>query len=157
MERVVLDTNIMLQIIPSKSNFHYIWEKILEGDIVVCISTEILYEYEEILSQRIPHDIVLQILYNIENHPKTIKVSNYVRWNVVEADADDNKYVDCAVAAGAKILVSDDKHLRILKKKVPPLVDLKTLQEYHEYLNAKKTSGIGRKRKKMTSYKLQRQ
>jgi predicted nucleic acid-binding protein len=71
-----------------------------------------------------------------------------VRWNVVEADADDNKYVDCAVAAGAKILVSDDKHLRILKKKVPPLVDLKTLQEYHEYLNAKKTSGIGRKRKK---------
>lgn len=31
--------------------------------------------------------------------------------------------------------------------KVPPLVDLKTLQEYHEYLNAKKLSGIGGKRK----------
>lgn len=149
MERVVLDTNIMLQIIPSKSDYHYIWEKILGGEIVVCVSTEILYEYEEILSQRIPHDIVLQILYNIENHPKTIKVSNYVRWNVVEADADDNKYVDCAVAAGAKILVSDDKHLRILKKKVPPLVDLKTLQEYHEYLTEKKLSSTGgRKRSK---------
>jgi len=149
MERVVLDTNILLQIIPSKSNYHYIWGKILDGEIVVCVSTEILYEYEEILSQRIPRDIVLQILYNIENHPKTVKVSNYVRWNVVEADADDNKYVDCAVAAGAKILVSDDKHLRILKKKVPPLVDLKTLQEYHEYLTAKQLSGIrGRKRKK---------
>ena len=149
MERVVLDTNIMLQIIPSKSDYHYIWEKILGGEIVVCVSTEILYEYEEILSQRIPHDIVLQILSNIENHPKTIKVSNYVRWNVVEADADDNKYVDCAVAAGAKILVSDDKHLRILKKKVPPLVDLKTLQEYHEYLTEKKLSSTGgRKRSK---------
>ena len=144
-----MDTNIMLQIIPSKSDYHYIWEKILGGEIVVCVSTEILYEYEEILSQRIPHDIVLQILYNIENHPKTIKVSNYVRWNVVEADADDNKYVDCAVAAGAKILVSDDKHLRILKKKVPPLVDLKTLQEYHEYLTEKKLSSTGgRKRSK---------
>lgn len=34
-------------------------------------------------------------------------------------------------------LVSDDKHLRLLKKKKPPLVDLKTLQEYHEYLNSK--------------------
>lgn len=147
MERVVLDTNILLQIIPSKSNFHYIWNKILDGEIIVCISTEILLEYEEILSQRIPRDIVLQILYNLENHPKTVKVTNYVRWNVVEADADDNKYVDCAVAAGAKILVSDDKHLRILKKKVPPLVDLKTLQEYHEYLNSKKLSGIGGKRK----------
>ena len=144
-----MDTNIMLQIIPSKSDYHYIWEKILGGEIVVCVSTEILYEYEEILSQRIPHDIVLQILSNIENHPKTIKVSNYVRWNVVEADADDNKYVDCAVAAGAKILVSDDKHLRILKKKVPPLVDLKTLQEYHEYLTEKKLSSTGgRKRSK---------
>ena len=51
MERVVLDTNIMLQIIPSKSDYHYIWEKILGGEIVVCVSTEILYEYEEILSQ----------------------------------------------------------------------------------------------------------
>lgn len=147
MERVVLDTNILLQIIPSRSDYHYIWNKILDGEIAVCISTEILLEYEEILSQRIPRDIVLQILYNIQNHPKTIKVGNYVRWNVVEADADDNKYVDCAVAAGAKILVSDDKHLRILKKRVPPLVDLKTLQEYHEYLNSKTLSGIGRRKR----------
>ena len=26
---------------------------------------------------------------------------------------------------------------KIVKKKKPPLVDLKTLQEYHEYLNTK--------------------
>ncbi len=64
----------------------------------------------------------------------------YLRWQVITTDEDDNKFVDCAVAAGAKILVSDDKHLRILKKKTPPLVDLKTLQEYHEYLNTKQQS-----------------
>ena len=105
-----------------------------------------MLEYEEILSQRIPHDVVLQILSNIENNPKTVKVTQYLRWGVVTADADDNKFVDCAVAAGAKILVSDDKHLRILKKKTPPLVDLKTLQEYHEYLKVKQQLTRGGKK-----------
>lgn len=114
--------------------------RIRNGDISVCVSNEILLEYEEVLSQRIPHDVVLQILSNIENSPKTIKVMQYLRWQVITTDEDDNKFVDCAVAAGAKILVSDDKHLRILKKKTPPLVDLKTLQEYHEYLNTKQQS-----------------
>lgn len=148
MERVVLDTNTLLQIIPSSSDFHYIWLRIRNGDISVCVSNEILLEYEEVLSQRIPHDVVLQILSNIENSPKTIKVMQYLRWQVITTDEDDNKFVDCAVAAGAKILVSDDKHLRILKKKTPPLVDLKTLQEYHEYLNTKRQSGKNNKNTK---------
>ncbi len=149
MDKIVLDTNVLLQIIPSKSDYHYIWVKIKNGEVAVCISTEILLEYEEILSKNIPSVIVARIINSIVSNPNTIEVTQYIRWNLVEADADDNKYVDCAVAAGAKILVSDDKHLRILKKKVPPLVDLKTLQEYHEYLTAKQLSGIrGRKRKR---------
>lgn len=138
MEKIVLDTNTLLQIIPSSSDFHHIWVKIMKGEISICISTEILLEYEEVLSQRIPSDLVSKIIYTIVNNPNTIRVSGYLRWGVILSDTDDNKFVDCAIAAGAKFLVSDDKHLRILKKRTPPLVVLKTLNEYHNYLIQKR-------------------
>ena len=94
-----------------------------------------------------PKELVSKIISLILDNPHTIRVSEYVRWGVVLSDVDDNKFVDCAVASGAKVLVSDDKHLRVLKEKWKPLVDLKTLQEYHKYLQSKIRSISGTRRK----------
>ena len=106
-------------------------------------------EYSEVITNHTNKSVADTVIAFILNNPATIRVDDYVRWNIVTTDPDDNKFVDCAIWANARFLVSDDKHLRILKKRVPPLVDLKTLQEYHEYLTAKQLSGIrGRKRKK---------
>ena len=52
MKKVVIDTNCLLVVIPSKSPFHKIWEHFIEGKIVLCVSNEILLEYEEIISQK---------------------------------------------------------------------------------------------------------
>lgn len=43
-------------------------------------------------------------------------VSPYFNWRLIEADHDDDKFVDCAFAANATYIVSNDKHLDVLKK-----------------------------------------
>ena len=48
---VVLDTNCLVQSLPSKSIYHKIWEDFLEGKYILCVSNEILNEYEEIIKK----------------------------------------------------------------------------------------------------------
>ena len=48
MQPIVLDTNCLLQILPSRSKYHAVWNNILDGSVSLCVNTEILEEYEEI-------------------------------------------------------------------------------------------------------------
>ena len=47
--------------------------------------------------------------------------------NLITADPDDNKFVDCAVTAGATNIVSNDRHFRELERYDFPRVDVRTL------------------------------
>lgn len=136
-EKIVLDTNALLQMLNRKAPYHHILQKIVKGEISLCVSNEIILEYSEVIANHTDKSVAETVIAFILNNPATIKIDDYVRWNIITSDPDDNKFVDCAIWANALFLVSDDKHLRLLKKKKPPLVDLKTLQEYHEYLNSK--------------------
>ena len=51
MRRIVLDTNCLLQALPSCSPYHKVWTEILAGHVCLCVNTEILNEYEEIIAQ----------------------------------------------------------------------------------------------------------
>ena len=48
MSRIVLDTNSLVQSIPSKSKYRQIWNSVINGVNELCVSGEILNEYEEI-------------------------------------------------------------------------------------------------------------
>lgn len=137
MERIVLDTNCLIQIISSKSEFHSVWTKLLSGEIALCVTTDILLEYEEILTQKINArfaDIVLSTIVQLVN---THFVINGHRWNYIVSDYDDNKFVDCAINSNAKCIVSDDRHFSILKEIQPPPVDVLRLKEYYIHLQTK--------------------
>jgi predicted nucleic acid-binding protein len=43
--------------------------------------------------------------------PNLIFVEKYFFWQLVPQDPDGNKFVDCAIAANAKYIVSEDKHI----------------------------------------------
>ena len=47
----------------------------------------------------------------------------------IEADPDDDKFVDCAVACNAKFVVTDDNHFDVLKKMDFPKIDVIGLDE----------------------------
>jgi len=57
------------------------------------------------------------------------KVDIFFKWQIIQEDGDDNKFVDCALNGGADYLVTDDKHYNILKKLgFPPIKVLKTVE-----------------------------
>jgi predicted nucleic acid-binding protein len=62
MRRIVLDTNCLLLTLPSRSPYHKIWTEVLCGNISLCVNTEILHEYEEILSNKTTREIAHNIV-----------------------------------------------------------------------------------------------
>ena len=135
MKNIVLDTNCLLNCIAAKSKFHAVWTAFLNEVFYLCVSNEIMNEYEEILSQRISPvfaDMIIHVILNSENvvfaHPA-------FRFNLITADPDDNKFVDCAIVANADYIVSQDKHFDVLKKIDFPKVNVIRIEEFVKELN----------------------
>jgi len=49
--RIVLDTNCLLQSISRKGRYYRVWCAFLDGEYDLCVTTEILEEYEEIIGR----------------------------------------------------------------------------------------------------------
>ena len=130
MNPVVIDTNCLLQIIARKSPYRPIWDAFLKGRYELCVSNEILDEYQEILGQQITLTIAENIVLLILNQENVRLVDPHFRMGLITADPDDNKFVDCAFAAGADYLVSEDSHFNVLRKTPFPLLNLVTLDEF---------------------------
>ena len=130
MRYIVLDTNCLLQALPSNSPFHKIWTEVLEGRICLCVNTDILEEYEEILAIKTTPEIARNIVEAIANLSTTIFQNTYVHFELLPADSDDNKFVDCAVASDAEYIVTNDKHFNPLKEIPWPKVEIIKIAEF---------------------------
>ena len=134
MRRIVLDTNCLLQSLPSKSPYHKIWTDILSGRISLCVNTEILDEYEEILSQKINSEVATNVVEAIARLHTTTYQKIYVHFGLIHDDEDDNKFADCAVASGAEFIVTNDKHYNILTKTPWPNIKVINIREFIKVL-----------------------
>jgi len=132
--RIVLDTNVLLVSISSKSRYRPILDAFLNENYELCVTTDILIEYEEIVGEHMGGKFAEHVLQLIENSPNVRWITKYYKWNLIESDADDNKFVDCAIACDAKYLVSDDKHFNVLKNISFPKVDIINAQQFKEIL-----------------------
>jgi putative PIN family toxin of toxin-antitoxin system len=127
--KIVLDTNALIQCLPNKSPYRKIWNSIIEGKSFLCVSNEILEEYEEILGRMYGRKIAELALLAIINRPSVIFITPYYHFHLIEADPDDNKFVDCAISANAKFIVTEDHHFDILKRIDFPKVEIIKLEE----------------------------
>lgn len=50
--RIVLDTNVFLVSLAPQYKYHWIYEYVIQGKFELCLTTEILLEYEEIVCAR---------------------------------------------------------------------------------------------------------
>lgn len=132
--RVIVDTNCLLASIPPKS-VHYWLYIAFEGEkFDWIVSNEILSEYEEKITNRysgITADLVLSIL---SAAPNTIFAEPFYRWQLIENDPDDNKFVDLAIAQSADFLVTNDRDFNILKTLEFPKVRIVSLDEFKKNL-----------------------
>ncbi|MEA5259278.1 putative toxin-antitoxin system toxin component, PIN family [Arcicella aquatica] len=134
MLRIVLDTNVLVASISRKSPFHWVWQAFLQEKYQLCITTDILDEYAEIIERYFSVKDAENTLTQIMMSKNVIQIIRFYEWNAIEQDPDDNKFFDCAVAANAHYLVSEDNHFNILEKISFPLVTrIKTL-EFKEVL-----------------------
>lgn len=129
MSRLVLDTNSLVQCISKRSPYHDLWLSFLDGRNELCVTTEILDEYAEILERVASHKFSELALDVITNNPYTVFSHPFYHFRVIVADPDDDKFVDCAVASNAKFIVTEDSHYNVLKNAVFPNVEIIKLDD----------------------------
>jgi putative PIN family toxin of toxin-antitoxin system len=111
--RIVLDTNVLLVSISDRSPYHWIFSGLVQGRYELCVTTEILLEYAEILEQHMGPEVSESVLGTLDNLLNVHLITSYYRFDLIKKDRDDNKFVDCAIAANANYIISEDKDFRI--------------------------------------------
>ena len=115
--RVVLDTNVLVSALlftGISSELVSLWQK---GTITVLLSREILDEYLRVLAYPKFHLSEREIKGLIEEEllPYVQVIKPETRVRVVKRDPSDNKFLECAVAGKANVLISGDKELLALR------------------------------------------
>ena len=128
--RIVLDTNCLLQAISRRSRFYPIWRDFILGRYELCVTTEILDEYEEILSRYTSPIVGRMVVEAILRANNVVRVDAQFRFGLIESDPDDNKFVDCSIVANAEYIVTDDAHFDVLKDIPFPRVLVMTAESF---------------------------
>ncbi len=113
---VVLDTNIYISAIFWEGPSYHIILKALEKEFLVFISDDIILELRRVLArdfhlqqQEIDDAVEAVVLFTHLVKPKE-KVM------VVKNDPDDDRILECALACGARTIVTQDNHLLQMKE-----------------------------------------
>jgi putative PIN family toxin of toxin-antitoxin system len=111
-EAVVFDTNVLVSAVGWRGPEHELYERCRAGELRLAISPELLAELERVL--RYPRlgfteEEIEGFISDLLGHASTASPSRTVE--VVEEDPDDNRVIECALATGARWIVSGDKHL----------------------------------------------
>ncbi|KAF2511325.1 putative toxin-antitoxin system toxin component, PIN family [Flavobacterium foetidum] len=128
MKKIVLDTNVFLVSISSKSKLHWIFRNLLDGKYILCLTTDILAEYAEIIEQQMGITASENALGVLENLKNVEYITNYFKFNLLK-DEDDNKFVDCAISSNADFIVTHDSDFNLLKKiDFPKVIIIDTIE-----------------------------
>ena len=134
--KIVLDTNCLLASISSKSENFRVWTGFQQGKFVLCVSNEILEEYEEIITKKSNSIVAGNIINAIVESGFVEFVDPRYHFELITSDIDDNKFGDCAIAANAAFIVSEDKHFDVLEQIPFPKVLVLRLKEFLRILKA---------------------
>ncbi len=127
---IVLDTNCLLMSLSRRSRYYPIWRNFVDGKYSLCITNEILTEYEEILTQKIGAEIASNVIKALLDLPNTKIVQVYYHLHLITADPDDDKFVDCAFKSNAKYIVTQDHHYDVLNEIPFPYIEVVDIDEF---------------------------
>ncbi len=122
--KVVIDTNILLSAIFKHSKNYWIRKALEQQKITLGVTTDILAEYSELFADYYDPETSNLFLSALEILPNIIHVNKYYFWQLIPQDEDDEKFADCAIAAGANYLVTNDRHFNHLKTLEFPKINI---------------------------------
>ncbi len=134
--RVVLDTNVLLASIGTRSPLRWLFDALLDGRFTLVVSTPVLLEYEEVLARQTTAYIAGNVLRALLALPTAETVEPRFRWRLPPGDPDDEKFVDAALAAGADAVVTNDGHFDALADLDFPAVRVLTPEAFRRALEA---------------------
>ena len=134
--RVVLDTNIILASFSRKSPYRLVMDVFKSRGFPLCVTTEILLEYEEKLHEKFSKEAASLFMEALPDRSNVDWVNIFFKWNLVYPDLDDNKFVDCAIAANADYLVTNDRDYNPLKKLAFPRLTILKMEGFIEILSS---------------------
>lgn len=135
--RVVIDTNGFLSAIPAGGKNKWLYHAFVHEEFIWVVSNEIISEYSELVDFKfdsVTMNFVINSILSSENH---IRYEPSFKWQLVESDPDDNKFVDCALGANVDYLVTNDGDILNLLK-IPdlfPPIPIVTFEQFRRILN----------------------
>jgi uncharacterized protein len=134
---VVIDTNVMLSAFAAQSPLVPLFRALRTGRLRLAVSASILLEYEEIAAQRGGVALAgrtMHLLSLVASAYSTVQVVNpSYQFRIVTSDPDDNKFTDCAIAAHADFVITNDSDylpLRDAGYKPQPISPEEFIQRY---------------------------
>ena len=116
--RICIDTNVLVQMFGRQQPFRALREALTGGRVELAVSNDILLEYEETITRLsgaarwLQVERLLAAVFQV--HANILFVDPRFRFQVITTDPDDNKFVDCAIAAQADFIVTADTHFKPL-------------------------------------------
>ena len=133
--RIVLDTNVLLVSISSRSKYHWIFQELLSDSFVLVITTEILLEYEEILKRQYNVAVAEDVIRVMLLLPNVVHQQVYFNWRLIVNDPDDNKFMDAYIAGNADLLVTNDRHFDVLRLVAYPPVEVVSIDMFKSLIH----------------------
>lgn len=114
--KIVVDTNVFVSSFfggNPKQVIDY-WKN---GEITICLSKSIIEEYLNVLTRMNlgNEQELVELLALFRKGFNCLFTAQPPRLRIVERDPDDNKFIECAVAANAKYIITGDKDLLEIK------------------------------------------
>lgn len=134
LNKVVLDTNCLIMALSRHSEYYPVWSGIQTGRYILCVSNDIISEYHEIIAQKTSVTVADNVIRLLAESPFVEYIDPRYHLEVIQADPDDNKFVDCAFAANATYIVSNDKHFDVLQAIDFPKIQVLKLIEFLQTL-----------------------
>lgn len=134
--RVVLDTNIVLAAVSRRSPYRGVLDAWEQGAYELCVSTEVLLEYEEKLADNFGPVVADLTVAAFLAKPSTHRVTVFYAHRLIASDPDDDKFVNCALWANAHYLVTNDRHFRALQALPFPKLTVLTMAQFQKVLAA---------------------
>lgn len=128
--KIVLDTNCLIASLSRHSEYYPVWKGFQTGKYILCVSNDILEEYQEIIALKTSPEVARNVVNLLLKSKNVELVTPYFKFWLIEADHDDDKFVNCAFAANATYIVSNDKHFDILERVHFPRLFVLKLQQF---------------------------
>jgi len=130
----VIDTNVLLVSVSDRSKFHWLYKTIIEKKIHIAFTNDMLAEYEEQIAAHWHVEVAVSVIRSLIELSTARLTVTYFNLKLIINDEDDNKFVDCAFAANADYIVTNDKDFNILKSTSFPSIKVVNVYEFKEVL-----------------------